>query len=285
MSAPTADRPATGVFSPTRAEIPQRTLRTDRWWMPTVLTNLGLGFFVVYATIRAFWGSAYWVADYHYLTPFYSPCVSKGCIPEASHFGQYLPDAWWLPFAAFSLPFLLLFRLTCYYYRKAYYRSVWQSPPGCAVAEPHSRYTGETKLPLIMQNLHRYFFYAAFIISLINTYDAILAFHSPSGFGFGLGNIILVANVILLWLYTAVLPLVQACHRWSTETLLEASGAVLAVDSGQCAQHPAHAVGVDHHRHADTDRLLHHAGGQRHHPRLEIHWLTSFSGQLWRTGK
>jgi hypothetical protein len=28
----------------------------------------------------------------------------------------------------FSLPFLLLFRLTCYYYRGAYYRSVWQSP-------------------------------------------------------------------------------------------------------------------------------------------------------------
>ncbi|MGZ8747462.1 MAG: hypothetical protein ACXWZ2_10680, partial [Mycobacterium sp.] len=30
MSAPTADRKATGVFSPGRAEIPQRTLRTDR---------------------------------------------------------------------------------------------------------------------------------------------------------------------------------------------------------------------------------------------------------------
>jgi hypothetical protein len=35
------------------------------------------------------------------------------------------------------------FRLTCYYYRKAYYRSAWQSPPACVVAEPHGRYTGE----------------------------------------------------------------------------------------------------------------------------------------------
>ena len=104
MSAPTADRPATGVFSPSRAEIPQRTLRTDRWWMPTVLTNLGLAAFVIYATIRAFWGSAYWVEDYHYLTPFYSPCVSTGCEPGASHFGQFLPDVWWLPYAALSLP-------------------------------------------------------------------------------------------------------------------------------------------------------------------------------------
>ena len=39
-------------------------------------------------------------------------------MPEASHFWpQILPDVWWLPFAALSLPFLLLFRLTCYYYR------------------------------------------------------------------------------------------------------------------------------------------------------------------------
>lgn len=209
MSAPARSREGNGVFSPTRAEVPQRTLRTDKWWLPTLWTNLGFAAFVIYATVRAFmghWFQWYWVADYHYLTPFYSPCVSFGCVPEASHFGQFLPDVWWLPFAAVTLPFLLAFRLTCYYYRKAYYRSVWQSPPACAVAEPHSRYTGETRLPLIVQNAHRYFFYAAFLISIINTYDAIKAFHSPTGFGFGLGNIILVVNVILLWVYTL------SCH-------------------------------------------------------------------------
>ena len=207
MSAPTADRKATGVFSPSRAQIPQRTLRTDRWWMPTVWTDLGFAAFVIYATIRAFLGTDYWVAQYHYLTPFYSPCVSKGCVAGSSHFWpQFLPDVWWLPYAAVTLPFLLAFRLTCYYYRKAYYRSVWQSPPACAVAEPHSRYTGETRLPLIVQNAHRYFFYAAVIISVVNTYDAIVAFHSPSGFGFGLGNVILVVNVIMLWVYTL------SCH-------------------------------------------------------------------------
>lgn len=208
MSAPTTNRPGagTGVFSPTRAAIVQRTLRTDRWLKAPILTDLGLAAFVIYATVRAFWQDAYWVADYHYLTPFYSPCVSTGCTPEASHFGQFLPDVWWLPYAAISLPFLLLFRLTCYYYRKAYYRSVWQSPTACAVAEPHAKYTGETKLPLIIQNTHRYFFYIAVAISLLNTYDAILAFHSPSGFGFGLGNVILVINVSLLWVYTL------SCH-------------------------------------------------------------------------
>ena len=128
----------------------------------------------------------YFVAEYNYLTPFYSPCVSTGCTPEASHFGQFLPDWWWLPYAALSLPFLLLFRLTCYYYRKAYYRAFWLSPPACAVAEPHTKYTGETRFPLLGQNLHRYFFYAAVVISLINTYDAIKAFQTADhelGFG------------------------------------------------------------------------------------------------------
>jgi hypothetical protein len=207
VSAPTADRNATGVFSPGRAQIPQRTLRTDRWWMSPLIINLGFATFVIYATVRAFMQNNYFVAEYGYLTPFYSPCVSTGCVPEASHFGQFLPDVWWLPYAALSLPFLLLFRLTCYYYRGAYYRTVWQSPTACAVAEPRAKYTGETRLPLIIQNTHRYFFYIAAIISVINTYDAIIAFHKPDGgFGLGLGNVILVVNVILLWTYTV------SCH-------------------------------------------------------------------------
>jgi len=195
-----------GVSFPSRARIAARTLRTDRWWWPPVLNVVGLVAWLAYSVTRVFLQENYWVADYHYLTPYYSPCVSNGCIPEAAHFGTFLPDVWWMPYAALSLPFLLLFRLTCYYYRKAYYRAFWASPPACAVAEPHTKYTGETRVPLIGQNLHRYAFYAAVIISLINTYDAILAFHSPSGFGFGLGNVILLANVVMLWAYTA------SCH-------------------------------------------------------------------------
>ena len=60
----------------------------------------------------------------------------------------------WSP-ALLILAFPLGLRLTCYYYRKAYYRSFWQSPPACTVAEPHKRYTGETRFPLILQNVHR----------------------------------------------------------------------------------------------------------------------------------
>ncbi|MGW4484653.1 hypothetical protein ACWEOE_12510 [Amycolatopsis sp. NPDC004368] len=210
MSAPAdndVSRAATGVRSPGRALLADRTLRTDRWWLQPLLTVLGLATFIVYATVRAFVRTAYWVPDYHYLTPFYSPCVSTSCVEGSSHFGHWFGDfPSWIPLGALVLPFLLGFRLTCYYYRKAYYRSVWFSPPACAVAEPHAKYSGETKLPLIIQNVHRYFFYVAVIVSLVNTYDAVVAFQSPSGFGFGLGNIIIVVNVVLLWAYTL------SCH-------------------------------------------------------------------------
>ena len=75
MSAPTADRKATGVFSPGRAEIPQRTLRTDNWLKSPIWTDLGLAAIVIYATARAFMQDHFYVEQYNYLTPFYSPCV------------------------------------------------------------------------------------------------------------------------------------------------------------------------------------------------------------------
>jgi hypothetical protein len=196
------------VYSPPRARLPVPTLRTDRWWLPPAATVVGLLTFLVYATARVF-QQEHFYADQRYLTPFYSPCVSFGCAdePGASHFGMFLVDHPLIPYAALSLPFLLAFRLTCYYYRKAYYRSFWLAPAACAVPEPHKRYTGETRFPLILQNVHRYFFYAAFIITLINTYDAILAFRHPDdGFVLGIGNFVLLINVVLLWAYTL------SCH-------------------------------------------------------------------------
>ncbi|MBB6173319.1 hypothetical protein HNR23_003379 [Nocardiopsis mwathae] len=205
----TATLPPTDGARATRARLPVRTLRTDRWWLGPLLTVLGLTAFLVYGLARALQQDYYWVADYHYLTPFYSPCLSASCEPGSAHFGTF-PWAfpWFLPYAVISLPLLLAFRFTCYYYRKAYYRAFWQSPTACAVREPHGRYTGETRFPLLGQNLHRYFFYAALVISLINTYDATNAlFHGANGgFGVGVGNIILFGNVTLLWAYTL------SCH-------------------------------------------------------------------------
>lgn len=194
----TATRPGGGKA---RAAIAARTLRTDRWWLAPLVTFIGLGAWVTYATVRVFMHKWFFVEQFHYLTPFYSPCLTDICGP-AAEFGTPLPKFFLIPEAALTLPFLLLFRLTCYYYRKAYYRAFWLSPPACAVPDGHKKYTGETRFPLIFQNAHRYAFYAAVIISLINTWDAVRAQTT----GLGLGNLILWINVIMLWAYTL------SCH-------------------------------------------------------------------------
>jgi hypothetical protein len=197
-----------GTGAPGRASLPERTLRTDRWWQEPTLTVVFLSIWVIYALLRTASQRAYFVEKYHYLSPFTSPCVTRSCPPAArdlgTWFGHFPP---FIPLAILVLPFLLGFRLTCYYYRKAYYRSFWQSPPACAVAEPHGRYTGETRFPLILQNAHRYFFYAAVLISVLNTWDLIRAFQGgDGGLGLGLGTLIMLVNVVMLWTYTA------SCH-------------------------------------------------------------------------
>ena len=196
-----------GVGHAGRAAIAERTLRTDRWWLSPLLYFIGFTAWLLYGLVRAASQRDYWVPQYHYLTPFSSACLSSTCAPGSSLFGTigHFPPL--IPFAILTLPFLLGFRLTCYYYRKAYYRAFWLSPPACAVAEPHATYTGERRFPLVLQNAHRYFFYAAFLISLLNTWDVIDAFHGKDdGFGFGLGTLIMLANVVLLWAYTL------SCH-------------------------------------------------------------------------
>jgi hypothetical protein len=195
-----------GVLAPGRARVEDRTLREDRWWIQPALTVAGLGLFLLYGLVRAlFIDKWYWAGQYHYLAPFYSPCLSQSCVPGSSHFlGQPFPQlpAWMSP----AMIILILpggFRFTCYYYRKAYYRSFWLSPPACAVAEPHRRYTGESRLPMLGQNVHRWFFYAAILVASVLTYDTVIAFHGvDGGIGVGLGTLLMVANVVLIWGYT-----------------------------------------------------------------------------------
>ncbi len=101
-------------------QIDARTLRQDRWWLYPAVTFTVFSSFVVYSTIRAFMGSDYFSEPY--LSPFYSPCLGD-CVEGSSDFGQ--PFGWFpLSAALIILIFPLGFRLTCYYYRKAYYRVV-----------------------------------------------------------------------------------------------------------------------------------------------------------------
>ena len=126
----------------------------------------------------------------------------------ASHCGTWLPALpFFIPLGIIAFPIVAGFRVTCYYYRKSGYRSLWASPQACAVAEPHKKYTGETRFPLIFMNLHRYFWYFAFAVLLINFYDASLGFKgTDGGFGVGLGTIIICVNVLALAGYTL------SCH-------------------------------------------------------------------------
>jgi hypothetical protein len=193
-----------GGPTPRRAAIAARTLRTDRWWVQPLLTVLALVAFVVYSSFRAF-QNAYYFSE-PYISPFYSPCITTAC--EGDTFPKLFTGPDWISPAIYILVFPLGIRLTCYYYRKAYYRSFWLSPPACAVAEPHRRYTGETRFPLIGQNVHRYFLYAALVINVILFYDAVLAFRDETGeWGhMGLGTVILLVNAVLLFLYSL------SCH-------------------------------------------------------------------------
>jgi hypothetical protein len=196
--------PGHELAAPRRAAIAARTLRTDRWWFQPLITVVALALFIVYSTFRAFQNAHYFAEPY--ISPFYSPCLTTAC--EGDTFPEWFTGPSAISPAIYILIVPLGFRLTCYYYRKAYYRSFWLSPPACAVAEPHRRYTGETRLPLLGQNLHRYFFFLGLVFNVILSYDAVLAFRDETGaWGhMGLGTLVLLANAALLWLYSL------SCH-------------------------------------------------------------------------
>jgi len=188
------------------------TMRRDAWWIqPLVVFTLLLSF-VVYATWAAFQNANYWYGSY--LSPFYSPEVF-GSSPHALLGPK---PAWWPAWLAFSpaliiLPFPGLFRVTCYYYRGAYYKAFWADPPNCAVGEPRKSYRGERSFPLSVQNVHRYFMYIALLFLVILASDVwkALWFATPSGgkqFGIGVGTLVLAANVVFLSFYTL------GCHSF-----------------------------------------------------------------------
>ena len=183
-----------------------QTSRRDAWWVVPAVVFTILSAFLVYATWAAFEGRNYTYGPY--LSPFYSPEIF-GDSPHA-WFGPK-PAIWpaWLPFspALLILPFPGLFRVTCYYYRGAYYKAFWADPPSCAVGEPRTSYWGEHSFPLILQNIHRYFLFIALGFLFFLSYDVWLGmwFTDPvtgrQEFGIGVGTIVLAVNVVLLACY------------------------------------------------------------------------------------
>ncbi len=195
-----------------------QTLRDDAWWRELLPAVIVLGGFGVYATLRAFEGRYYEWGPY--LSPFYSPLIDAG-------------HRWW-PFspALLILAGPLGFRLTCYYYRKTYYRAFFLDPPACAVEERGKRrYQGEAAFPFILQNLHRYFLYLAVLFLVFLWHDAVRAFFFGGQPGVGVGSIVLLANVVLLTLYTF------SCH-----SLRHLAGGKLDCFSCAAFGHPRHVA-------------------------------------------
>ncbi len=171
-----------------------QTARRDRWWVAPLLTAIGLSAFGVYSIVVAALGNDYQYTHggARYLSPFYSP--------DLKSFGLHIS----FTYAFFVMWVPLGFRLTCYYYRKAYYRAFFLAPPGCAVASlQRQRYKGETKMPFVLMNFHRFFMYLVTIVLGFLWYDAVRAFlfkgsNGSLQFGVGLGSLIMLVNVLLL---------------------------------------------------------------------------------------
>ncbi len=210
------------------------TERNDGWWVEPLMVLGGLGLFIIYATWAAIQGEFYAMETAEEIiipaganaAEFVRPYLSPICSPDLPRwfpelFGWYQ----WSP-AFLILPFPGAFRATCYYYRKAYYRSFFTTPSACAVGGQPSplskllgftkKYTGETQFPMYFQNMHRFTFYIAALFMIILAYDAWQGFFGwehvgyadGKGFHVGVGSLVILTNVILLGLYTF------SCHSW-----------------------------------------------------------------------
>jgi hypothetical protein len=175
------------------------TSRRDPWWVEPFIIAGGFGTFILYSLFSALLWEPLFGVPYEvdgYLSPFFSPLIRPDFVPS-----------WFSP-AILILWVPLGFRTTCYYYRKAYYRAYFADPPACAVGEPtiHRRYAMERAFPFILQNVHRYFLYLAFVPLFFLWVDALISFVPDGQLRVGLGGFLLLGNAALLTGYSL------SCH-------------------------------------------------------------------------
>jgi hypothetical protein len=180
------------LSQPAPGSAPAATVRNPyssrpNWFYPAVVVAVFSAFIVYGVVVGLFETSGRYGP---YLSPFFSPEIYL-------RIGGFLiPPGIWIA------PFPLAFRLTCYYYRKAYFRGFLWHPRACAVPEPHrDTYRGETRFWLF-NNLHRFSLYLIVIQMLVLLFDAIAAFYYRGAFHLGLGSLILLVNLVLLSGYT-----------------------------------------------------------------------------------
>ena len=181
-----------------------RTHRRDRWWLAPGIQGLLFTVCATYLFVSGVLWTPIFGTPYEadgYLSPLFSPLIVFPNMPTWLSPGLLLL---WLPIGV---------RATCSYYRKAYYRFYFADPPGCAVGEPtiHRRFALENALPFILQNLHRYMLYLAFIPLTFLWLDVIRAFANWDAAGvahlrIGFGGVLFLVNTTLLTGYSL------SCH-------------------------------------------------------------------------
>lgn len=190
----------------TAPSLPEGTRRTDDWRTYPTLVLIGLSLFGLYGVFRVFENNYYEAGNL--LSPFYSPKLEFN---------------WWKWSPAILILWIPgLFRATCYYYRKAYYRAFFATPTACAVKAStpvspmlgwitkggKSDYTGESSGLLTVQNIHRYAFYLATIVLAVLWWDAFVTLFAHGHFfnfaylQVSLGTILFFLNVVLLSAYS-----------------------------------------------------------------------------------
>ena len=195
-----------------------RSERVDRWWVQPLLVVLVLAAFSVYALWAALQNANYYAAPY--LSPFYSPCLTTNC----AHVTLPLIGAWWNLSPAFLILGVPLgFRATCYYYRKAYYRSFFWSPPACAVPDARRGLQRRDEVPVHPPEHSPLLLLAVVRRAGLPVVGRVMAFRFPNGFGMGLGTLVLLANAALLSALLVLLPLVPLPVRAAISTRLRRS--------------------------------------------------------------
>jgi hypothetical protein len=180
------------------------TSRRDAWAVAPAVQAVVFSLCAGYLTFSGILWTPIFGTGYEadgYLSPLFSPLITFPNMP------------WWLSPGLLILWIPIGFRATCYYYRKAYYRFYFADPPGCAVGEPtiHRRFALENAFPFILQNLHRYLLYLAFIPLFFLWVDVVKAFGDWDAAGLvhpriGFGGVLFLVNTALLTGYSL------SCH-------------------------------------------------------------------------
>src|SRR5947209_5403395 len=113
---------STEVATTVREPAPRTLPGPRNYWVQPAIIAVGFLLFTIYSAWSV--GTGLLNHDWQvgpYLSPYYSPLLKFG---------------WWPLSPAFLVVWVPLgFRATCYYYRKAYYRSFFWDPPACAIRE------------------------------------------------------------------------------------------------------------------------------------------------------